>query len=273
MATSYAAGRYAQLVEAGFPLWVYRHGASLEPREQHLAWDGLILPPDHPFWATHAPPNGWGCSCRIFGARSIAGAKMLGGKPDLKLPDNWQAIDPRTGAPVGIDKGWAYAPGRSVADTVAALSGRLDALPPAPSVDLIQSWLRLDAFADWLAAPVAQWPIARIPDAVATAINAQTRIAKLSAETALKQRRDHPELTGLDYLMVQRVIDTATVTHQDSATSMIFILADPGDAGYVLVVKATISGKELFLQSFRRLSGNEVRRDREISRLLAKGRE
>lgn len=122
MSTSYAAGRMAQLVAADWPLWIYFHGASLEPREQHLAWDGLILPPDHPFWATHAPPNGWGCSCYIVGAQSMTAAKILGGKPDLKLPDNWQALDPRTGAPVGIDKGWAYAPGASVATTVATMA-------------------------------------------------------------------------------------------------------------------------------------------------------
>lgn len=95
-----------------YEYWVYRHCASLEPREQHLAWDGLILPPDHPFWATHAPPNGWGCSCCVLGARSMAIAKTLGGKPGLTLPANWQALAPKTGVPFGIDKGWAYAPGQ-----------------------------------------------------------------------------------------------------------------------------------------------------------------
>lgn len=125
MSTSYAAGRMAQLVAANHAFWVYRHGGSLEPREQHLAWDGLILPPDHPFWATHAPPNGWGCSCYVVGARSMAAAKILGGNPDLKLPDNWQARDPRTGAPVGIDKGWAYAPGASVASTVDSMAEKI----------------------------------------------------------------------------------------------------------------------------------------------------
>jgi Phage Mu protein F like protein len=140
MATSYAAGRYAQLVEAGFPLWVYRHGGSLEPREQHLAWDGLILPPDHPFWATHAPPNGWGCSCYIVGARTMEGAKRLGGKPELTLPDNWQAIDPRTGAPVGIDKGWAYAPGGSVARTINAIAERVVTLPSPTGAQLVAEW-------------------------------------------------------------------------------------------------------------------------------------
>lgn len=124
LSVSYAAGRYAQLVAANHKFWIYFHGNSAEPREQHLAWDGLILPPGHPFWATHAPPNGWGCSCYIIGASSMAAAIRLGGKPDLKLPDNWQAIDPRTGAPVGIDRGWDYAPGASVTEVINTMAAK-----------------------------------------------------------------------------------------------------------------------------------------------------
>lgn len=135
MATTYAAGRMAQLVEGGFPLWVYRHGASREPRVQHLAWDGLILPPDHPFWTTHAPPNGWGCSCYVVGARSEAGARRLGGRPDLRLPDDWDRPDPRTGAPAGIDKGWGHSPGASVTETVALAAKKIAALPPEVGSD------------------------------------------------------------------------------------------------------------------------------------------
>lgn len=130
MRTSYAAGRMAQLVEGGFPLWVYRHGGSVEPRIIHLGWDGLVLPPDHPFWATHAPPNGWGCSCYVLGARTFKGAQRLGGQPGKELPEGWQKLDPKTGAPVGIDRGWAYAPGRTVADDIiAAVKAKGDRLP------------------------------------------------------------------------------------------------------------------------------------------------
>ncbi|WP_054007876.1 phage head morphogenesis protein [Cypionkella psychrotolerans] len=129
MATSYAAGRYAQLTEGSYAFWIYFHGNSLEPRLQHLAWDGLILPPDHPFWATHFPPNGWGCSCRVSGARSMASAVRRGGKADLKLPSDWAMISSKTGAPMGISKGWAYAPGRSVANDVAILAAKLPDYP------------------------------------------------------------------------------------------------------------------------------------------------
>lgn len=270
MATSYAAGRMAQLVKANFAFWIYRHGGSLEPREQHLAWDGLILPPDHPFWVTHAPPNGWGCSCYVLGAHSIATAKILGGKPGLELPPNWQSLDPRTGAPVGIDKGWAYAPGASVAKTVAALVPKLEVLPPKPSVAMIQSWLALDAFAAWLSSPTGFWPLARIEAADAARIGSSQFIAKLSAESAAKQQREHPELSALDYLMVQQVIDTATERFKDGPHSMLFVVNDPGAGGYVLIVKATRTGKELFVTSFCRLSSNEVLADQELRRLRAR---
>lgn len=122
MATSYAAGRWAQLRAGGYKFYVYRHGASREPRLQHLAWDGLVLEADHPFWATHAPPNGWGCSCYVTGARSRESAHRVGGKPDKELPPNWRMTDSRTGAPIGIDRGWDYAPGASVAEIVASMA-------------------------------------------------------------------------------------------------------------------------------------------------------
>jgi hypothetical protein len=124
MATTYAAGRRAQLVDGGFAWWVYRHGGSREPRILHLGWNGIALPPDHPFWQTHSPPNGWGCSCYVVGARTRAGIRRAGGDPDKPLPDNWQGLDPRTGAPRGIDKGWAYAPGARVDHLVAEMAAK-----------------------------------------------------------------------------------------------------------------------------------------------------
>ena len=129
MSVSYAAGRWAQLKAAGYPLLVYRHGGSRDPRIEHLGWDGLILPFEHPFWVTHAPPNGWGCSCYVLGARSEEGAVRLGGKPGKALPTAWEAISAKTGAPVGIDRGWAYAPGASVSGEVQFLANKLNVWP------------------------------------------------------------------------------------------------------------------------------------------------
>lgn len=271
--TAYAAGRMAQLVEGGFKLWVYRHGGSLEPRVIHLGWDGLVLPPEHPFWATHAPPNGWGCSCYVVGARTFEGAQRLGGQPGKELPANWQSLDPKTGAPVGIDKGWAYAPGRTAVTDIQTLAAKLDALPPKPSVAVIQDWLRSSLFARWFDAPEGDFPLARVPEAATLWLGTETSIARLSAETARKQKREHPELSVLEYAQAQRVIDAATETIEDGASSLVFVRAEPGETGHVLVVKATRSGKGLFVTSFRRLSRREAERDRELARLRKKSRE
>jgi hypothetical protein len=108
--TSYSAGRHAQLLDGNFKYWIYRHGDSRDPRIQHLAWDGLALPPGHEFWISHYPPSAWGCSCYAVGASSDRMVARLGGDLSKALPDNWRAIDPKTGQMQGIGKGWGYAP-------------------------------------------------------------------------------------------------------------------------------------------------------------------
>lgn len=154
--TSYAAGRYAQLAAEDWPLWVYHHGGSLEPRIQHLDWDGLALEPSHDFWQKFYPPSGWGCSCYVTGARSARGVKRLGGDPDKKLPADWAKIDPKTGEPKGISKGWGYAPGASVWQRTNFFADKLGQLP-APigaafgaSVSAEQRTERADAFSSFV---------------------------------------------------------------------------------------------------------------------------
>lgn len=114
MATSYAAGRWQQLNDPELlkvrPFWKYIHSDGVaHPRPLHKAWgdSGLTLPHDDPFWLTHFPPNGWGCHCRVQAVRGPAEGAST------KAPEGWDSIDPKTGAPAGIDKGWAYAPGAS----------------------------------------------------------------------------------------------------------------------------------------------------------------
>ncbi|MCW1934112.1 phage head morphogenesis protein [Pararhodobacter zhoushanensis] len=153
MRTSYAAARMAQLREAGFRYWIYRHGGSMEPRQQHLAIDGLILPSDHPFWDIWAPPNGWGCSCWITGAHTMNAAQRRGGKPDVTLPDSWDQINPKTGAPEGVDRGWGYAPGASATDTIITAAQKAAGLPEPIAADFARSLDRVvdRAWPVWLA--------------------------------------------------------------------------------------------------------------------------
>jgi len=107
--TSYSAGRWAQLTDPEqmqvLPYLRYNHGDSRVPRPEHLAWDGVTLPADDPWWKTHYTPNGWGCKCYVTGATAseYAASKKAGAGTAPESP-----IDPKTGEPKGIDKGWGY---------------------------------------------------------------------------------------------------------------------------------------------------------------------
>ena len=62
--SAYQKGQYDRTMASDLhPYLIYRVGNSVKHREQHLAWDGLILLKDDPWWATHLPPNGYGCKC------------------------------------------------------------------------------------------------------------------------------------------------------------------------------------------------------------------
>ncbi len=121
LATSYAAGRLAQLREAGYSHWMYKHSGSAHPRKQHLAWNGLTLPADDAWWRTHYPPNGWGCNCRVLGVDNPQDVERYKGYMGSAPPIT---IDPRTGEPTGIDKGWGYMPGDTVSDTVRTMAAK-----------------------------------------------------------------------------------------------------------------------------------------------------
>lgn len=120
--TSYAAGRLTQMkaVADELPYWRYRHNDSVaHPRPEHLAWDGLVLRSDDPFWSSHYPPNGWGCRCYVE-ALSPADLGALGKSgPDTAPPIELQekivganGPSPRTVlTPKGIDPGFGYQPG------------------------------------------------------------------------------------------------------------------------------------------------------------------
>lgn len=272
MRTSYAAGRLAQLrdpeLQQAAPYWMYRHGGSADPRPQHLAWDRLVLPADDPWWKTHYPPNGWGCSCYVV-AVSKATAERLGGRFE----------DPPARDPKGaIDAGWDYMPGDTVtADIRAAVAEKLSAQPFAVASALLPA-LNAEAadvglFGAWRAHPDGDWPLVRLPDDDALAIGARSRVGKLSADTMRKQDRAHPEITDAEYAAAQDVITRHTNKARDGR-AMIYIreVTDDRSGGYVLVVKTTVTGEGTWVQSYRRLSRDQAKRDTEVKRLLDKGK-
>ncbi|MBP5163610.1 MAG: hypothetical protein ILP16_11635 [Spirochaetales bacterium] len=135
MRQAYASGNEQRGMESqAHEYAMYRIGNSLKHREEHVSWDGLILPKDDPWWETHTPPNGWGCKCyKKF--LTAAEAKRLGatgipdenarvkGNPGAMKPVKYNApldipvsyVNKRTGKTYigvkGITPGFEYNPG------------------------------------------------------------------------------------------------------------------------------------------------------------------
>ncbi|HVJ53462.1 MAG TPA: PBECR2 nuclease fold domain-containing protein [Aliidongia sp.] len=125
LSTAYAAGRYAQMTDPDVvrlnPYWRYRHSDNVKhPRPEHLAWDGLVLRHDDPWWSTHMPPNGWGCQCSAepLSEREL---KALGKNgPDRAPASDMRPATLNTSAgpvtiqvPKGVDPGWGYSVGEA----------------------------------------------------------------------------------------------------------------------------------------------------------------
>lgn len=269
--TAHAEGQWARIQEskATLPFLMYDHTPSAHERKEHAAWDGLVLPVDDPWVQAHYPVKAWGCKCRMIqlGQRQLDRMGVKAGKaPAEKYVDY---VNRRTGeqsrVPVGVDPAFNYPAGGRRAALVQHLADRVERLQP----DLRPNALRAiagEAFSSWAAKPTGAFPIAVLPAIHVAALGAQTDLVRLSAETMVKQQKAHPELALTEYALVQNTVERGQAV-QEAGQSMVFLLEEEG---YVSVVKATASGKALFLTSFRRLSSEDAKRQREIQRLLKK---
>lgn len=204
--TSYQAGRWAQVrrTKASRPYLQYKHSDYVtHPRPEHQAWDGLVLPVDHPWWQTHWPPNGWGCQCKAF-ALSERDLQRLGKSGPDQAPEDGERdwTDKVTGevhrVPVGIDPGWDYAPGASRLQQLLGLSERQAARVPAALGAVAARGLaggrllehRTNAFAAWADAVVRPENRIRIAGALSPAVIARLQALGSEPETAVIAVRD-----------------------------------------------------------------------------------
>lgn len=275
--TARAAGQWERIQRnlASHPYLLYQLGPSENHREQHVRWSGLLLPADDPFWATHFPPNGWGCKCWIRQVSKREYERLKGtGKYLTEAPSQplreW--INKRTGeveqVPDGIDPGWDTNPGAAArqAGAIDLITSKIERAPRVLAQASIRDLVASPGFAAWYRNPEGAFPVGRLAAEDAQIIGALTRTAKLLSETAAKQRTIHPEIAAAEYVYIQDAIERGRRV-QDTALTLIYLLEEPG---YVTVVKATESGKGVFVTSFRRLSSEAAKREREIQRLLGK---
>lgn len=113
---AHAAARWERIERTAETRPYLRYVALLDGRErpEHKRWHGTILPWDHPWWKTHAPPNGWGCRCKIqqLSDRDLEryGLKVSQRAPPVKMVE-FQRGKQTIQVPAGIDPSFDYNPG------------------------------------------------------------------------------------------------------------------------------------------------------------------
>ncbi len=271
--TAHSEGQWERIQASkdAFPYLQYDGNNSEHPRLQHAAWDGMVLPVGDPFWPAHMPVKEFGCKCRVIQMTgSMLERRGLTVSDSPKVPE-YTYVNQRTGEvqqiPQGVHPAFHYPPGGRLANLPRIITEKLDAADVPLAAGVLKGFVSGEAFARFYASPDGVFPIGVLSDADTAAIGAKTHTVRLSAETMRKQLDVHPELTLEEYAFVQQAIERG-VRIQDSDSSLIYLLELDG---YVTVVKTTGTGKAVFMTSFRRLSGNQVKRDEEIRRLLRKG--
>jgi len=295
MATAYSAGRYRRMstpvAREMFAYWRYRHHSCPHPRVQHMAWDGMILRNDDPWWNTHFPPNGWRCHCDV----EVVSEDMLerngwtvADSPKVEMT-SW--VNPHTGqvhqVPVGIDPGFGYNPGKAWEDNEAARVGRpapvlvpeglvkfpQDAVHPlapqpeearpdlarpnplSPEQRRVSQRNAIDAF---MRMPVGRAEVGTVPEKARQALGAATPHVLLSEETLEKQNRHHPEITAEDYAKLPDLLASPHILAQDGVHHVLFFRRDGQD--YRAALKAEVDRGDVHLVSFHRTTAAAMRR-------------
>ncbi len=69
------------------PYLLYGLGPSKRHREQHAAWNGVLLPVDDPFWQYAFPPNGFNCRCHVRSVTKAEFARLVDGGTVAGAPE------------------------------------------------------------------------------------------------------------------------------------------------------------------------------------------
>jgi hypothetical protein len=269
MRTARAAGQWDRIQRTlkTHPYLQYNLGPSEHHRTEHESWNKLVLPANDPFWQTHFAPNGWGCKCRIR-QLSTAEAKRLGINT-APVIETQEWINKRTGevhqVPKGIDPGWAYNPGANRNQPIVHFVDKLEVAQPRLSKPAVADFVKSEAFHYWYRKPEGTVPLAIMPEHHMASIGAKAPLVQLSHDTVTKQHRVHADIQEQDYRSVQAVLDKGWSILDGSSRVYVW-----ETAGYVTVIKATVTGKAVFMTSLRRLSKAQSKRDKEIQRIRKK---
>ncbi|MGE4489286.1 MAG: phage minor head protein [Kiritimatiellales bacterium] len=219
--TAQAAGQWArvQRTKTGLPYLRYRIGPSEHHRPEHVAWDGLILSADDPWWDTHYPPNGWGCKCWAQQLSEYAAGKAGGvGKAPPSQTVDW--INPRTGKtekiPMGITPGFDYNPGKSrMMKELVWFTQRLDVIDDSAAAAVHRAWFQPGIFGQWRKNPQGKIPVGILDSAAGKQIGTDRSAVLLAAETVAGLSKD---LSNDEFALLAEIIRDGRRTRRGKTT-------------------------------------------------------
>ncbi|WP_215762847.1 phage minor head protein [Acetobacter sp. P1H12_c] len=265
LTSAYAAGRYKQMTTPEaldiFPYWRYRHHACQHPRPQHVAWDGLILPADDPWWNTHYPPNGWRCHCTVEPVSrrdlkrynwTVSDAPPLNEKP-------WR--NPATGktvmVPDGIDPGFQSNPGRdwAMGEKERAATRMTPVIPTGEDAQPARrEETQKRQIQEILKVKSGSVEAGTAPEALQEALDVKTDSVLLSGDTLSKNLSRHRDLEAVDYLRLPVLIADPVAIVADTKPTSLVLVSYRGGQHYRMAIKRTKDGTMLFLESFLKFS-------------------
>jgi hypothetical protein len=247
-----AAGQWerVQRSKRALPYLLYVRTVSAEPRQEHLAWSGTILPVDHPFWKTHFPPNGWGCKCavRAVTAREAEGlARREGYSTEAPPTPTEPFVNRRTGelanVPAGIDPGWQTNPGLARARTLTrALQDKMEEAGPKRARAAIQRmWSAKDDMRLLMRLPERLSMPAGISEAAQAALQAKSPVVAVYSDGLNKKTAPPDNRDPARFALVQRIMDEGEMIDEGRAGARTYFATIDGQP-WELVVSISKGG-------------------------------
>ena len=281
MRAARAAGQWGRIQRGkrSHPYLIYELGPSREHRDQHVAWQGLILPVDHPFWEARYPPNGWGCKCRVRAITQAEYGRLQGsGRYSTEAPaaKYKQWVNKRTGeverVAEGVHPAFNYHIGKHrQLESHSLIRDKINASTSDLALGTVLSLVASQVFTDWFRQPAAgsRFVIAALDEDLQRRLGARQKAVLLGDETLAKQRKHHPELTLAEYRLLPEIINTGMVIKEPDQRLLFFESKSTGKL-YMAVIKTTENGAENYLTSFRRTTVKDMRRKERQGRVIRK---
>lgn len=124
----------------------------------------------------------------------------------------------------------------------------------------------IETLRNFIESPRGEHLAMAIPDWIASAIGAKGRVVVFSADSMVKNKREHPEMAAEEYALLPCLNGDSpdALVIQDRPNACV-IIQEHGRR-YLVALKATQSGESIFLTSFHQMKDR-----RDIERKLRRG--